>query len=173
MSTRDEPTDIERFQRWTWVEVRYGDFDTQGHVNNAAYFTYMEQARVLFLYELRDRIVAGQSSPVDVSESPAEAGLHPPAAVPFVVANASCAYRRPIMRVAPVAIGIHCDPPNRASFVMYYVICDRPGGTLYASGSAAIVSIDLATGRPRALPPEARAALAAMSATHDEGDAST
>ena len=28
------------------IEVRYGDLDPQGHVNNAKYLTYMEQARV-------------------------------------------------------------------------------------------------------------------------------
>jgi acyl-CoA thioester hydrolase len=31
------------------VEVRYGDLDPQGHVNNARYLTYLEQARVAYL----------------------------------------------------------------------------------------------------------------------------
>jgi acyl-CoA thioester hydrolase len=34
------------------IEVRYGDLDPQGHVNNAAHLTYFEQARVHYLIEL-------------------------------------------------------------------------------------------------------------------------
>lgn len=34
------------------VEVRYGDLDPQGHVNNAKYLTYFEQARIAYLVEL-------------------------------------------------------------------------------------------------------------------------
>ena len=34
------------------IEVRYGDLDPQGHVNNAKYMTYMEQARVAYIRHL-------------------------------------------------------------------------------------------------------------------------
>jgi acyl-CoA thioester hydrolase len=34
------------------MEVRYGDLDPQGHVNNATYLTYFEQARVGYLTQL-------------------------------------------------------------------------------------------------------------------------
>ena len=34
------------------VEVRYGDLDPQGHVNNAKHLTYFEQARVAYMIEL-------------------------------------------------------------------------------------------------------------------------
>ena len=34
------------------IEIRYGDLDPQGHVNNAKYLTYFEQARVHYLIEL-------------------------------------------------------------------------------------------------------------------------
>jgi acyl-CoA thioester hydrolase len=34
------------------TEVRYGDLDPQGHVNNAKYLTYFEQARVHYLIHL-------------------------------------------------------------------------------------------------------------------------
>jgi len=35
------------------IEVRYGDLDPQGHVNNATHLTYFEQARIAYLIELR------------------------------------------------------------------------------------------------------------------------
>lgn len=34
------------------IEIRYGDIDPQGHVNNAKYLTYLEQARVGYLLHL-------------------------------------------------------------------------------------------------------------------------
>ena len=34
------------------VEVRYGDLDPQGHVNNAKYLTYFEQARIAYWIEM-------------------------------------------------------------------------------------------------------------------------
>ncbi len=34
------------------TEVRYGDLDPQGHVNNAKHLTYFEQARVHYLIQL-------------------------------------------------------------------------------------------------------------------------
>ncbi len=34
------------------IEVRYGDLDPQGHVNNAKHLTYFEQARIAYLLNL-------------------------------------------------------------------------------------------------------------------------
>lgn len=34
------------------IEVRYGDLDPQGHVNNAKHLTYFEQARIAYMVEL-------------------------------------------------------------------------------------------------------------------------
>ena len=34
------------------IEVRYGDLDPQGHVNNAKHLTYFEQARVQYMIKL-------------------------------------------------------------------------------------------------------------------------
>lgn len=34
------------------IEVRYGDLDPQGHLNNAKYLTYMEQARINYIKHL-------------------------------------------------------------------------------------------------------------------------
>jgi acyl-CoA thioester hydrolase len=34
------------------IEIRYGDLDPQGHVNNAKHLTYFEQARIAYMIEL-------------------------------------------------------------------------------------------------------------------------
>jgi acyl-CoA thioester hydrolase len=34
------------------IEVRYGDLDPQGHVNNARYLTFLEQARIAYVKKM-------------------------------------------------------------------------------------------------------------------------
>jgi acyl-CoA thioester hydrolase len=40
----------------TSVEIRFADIDAMGHVNNAVYFSYFEQARMAYLKERVARI---------------------------------------------------------------------------------------------------------------------
>lgn len=42
-------TTKESYKHWTKVELRYGDTDRQGHINNAVYCTLFESGRVAFL----------------------------------------------------------------------------------------------------------------------------
>lgn len=51
MSRKQLPTRGD-FPFWSENDVRWGDQDPMGHVNNARYFTYMETARVHFLEAL-------------------------------------------------------------------------------------------------------------------------
>ena len=46
----------------TEIAVRYRDLDTYGHVNNAVYATYVEQARLAYL-----TTVLGAETPRDLS----------------------------------------------------------------------------------------------------------
>ena len=41
-----------QFRFYHPIEVRYGDLDPQGHVNNSRHLTYFEQARVAYMIEL-------------------------------------------------------------------------------------------------------------------------
>jgi acyl-CoA thioester hydrolase len=43
---------MSEFRFYHPIEVRYGDLDPQGHVNNAKYLTYFEQARVVYWIEM-------------------------------------------------------------------------------------------------------------------------
>ena len=43
---------MSNFRFYHPIEVRYGDLDPQGHVNNAKHLTYFEQARVAYMIEL-------------------------------------------------------------------------------------------------------------------------
>ena len=50
----DEPEGKEIFE--TSVEIRFADIDAMGHVNNAVYFSYFEQARMAYFKERVARI---------------------------------------------------------------------------------------------------------------------
>src|SRR5215472_2642860 len=134
---------------WVPVEVRYSDLDAQGHVNNATFFTYFEQGRVAYFAELRARHITSQSALPGTHDSD----------LPFVIANASCVYLRPIANLAPVLVGVRCSRITHASIEMEYAICDQPHGLPYARGTTLTVSIDPVSGRPRPLPEWARLAL--------------
>jgi acyl-CoA thioester hydrolase len=44
-------TDRSFYKHWTSVNLRYGDTDRQGHVNNAVFCTLLESGRVDFLFD--------------------------------------------------------------------------------------------------------------------------
>ena len=76
------------------IPVRWADQDTNGHVNNATYFTYFEQTRILWL-----------RSEVMIARRLKHEGI--------VVAQASCNYLKPIpypetLRI-PMFIGKHFE----------------------------------------------------------------
>lgn len=141
--------DLARFTAWVPIEIRYSDLDTQGHVNNAVYFTYFEHARVRFLSALRERVRDElRREPLESDEAWQAAAED----LPFVVATASCVYRRPITGLDPVTVGVRCESASRASLDLAYAICDHPHGQLFATGATTIVSVDPVTRRPRSLP---------------------
>ena len=120
--------------------VRWGDMDALGHVNNAAYFTYFEQARV---------------------EALAALGVALGADAAFVIASTSIVYRRPVTYPAAVLVRVSAGPPGRTSFPTTYALTVEGDDAVYASGEATIVQVDAATGRAVRLDEGVRRALEA------------
>ena len=119
--------------------IRWGDMDALGHVNNTAYFRYMEQARLEWLYELAQEGVGFLS------------GLGP------VIVNASCTFMVPIVYPGDVEVRMYLTEPGRSSIGSHYELdC---AGKRMAEGDAKIVWIDLASGRSVPLPDQVRAKL--------------
>jgi acyl-CoA thioester hydrolase len=114
--------------------------DMLGHVNNVAYFRYMEQARIEWLYSLR----AG---------SGCRSGEGP------VIVNASCNFNLPLVYPGDVEVKMWLGEPGRTSVGSYYELSKQ--GRRYADGAAKIVWIDLGTGRPVPLPDVIKAPLEA------------
>jgi acyl-CoA thioester hydrolase len=169
MSTSERATGAstpDAFRFWVPVAVRYSDLDDQGRVNNAVFFTYFEQGRIGFFDALRQRgrEAAARGAISDESANPRMAQVRPGATddrleLPLVIVEASCVYRRPIMSLAPISVGMRTTLLRRASLVLEYAVCDAPHGLLYATGSTTVACIDPATGRPQGLPAWTVAAL--------------
>ena len=45
--------DISKFKSKTKIQIRYADLDTYGHVNNKAYLSFLEEARIQYIKDLK------------------------------------------------------------------------------------------------------------------------
>ena len=93
---------------WITVDVRWGDMDAFGHVNNAKYFTYCESARIRYFEEL------------DL-EAYREHESHGPAVV-----SATCNFIRQVHYPATLDVGVRAAKIGRSSFTLDYVILRPP-----------------------------------------------
>lgn len=117
----------------TRIPVRWGDMDALGHVNNAMYFRYMEQARIEWIEQMG--FVASNMH----AESP-------------VIINAACTFLIPVTYPATVSVEMWAGPPSRSSFMTWYELRVDGDERLYAEGSAKIVWMNTATGRSTPIP---------------------
>lgn len=127
------------------LDVRWGDMDALGHVNNAAYLTYFESARVDWL----TKVAAGASVGHGTADGP-------------VVVNSFIEYRRPVVYPARIRVRLYCAPPGRSSFDTSYELVDAADPEcLYAVGSARVVWVNHREGRSAPLPDAIRTLLPA------------
>ena len=116
------------------IEVRFRDIDAMGHVNNAVYATYLEQARTRYF---RDVLETDLSS------------------VSTVLASLSLEFRRPI-ELADGSVIVEIDVPDlgRSSVPMTYEL--RTSEELVATAESTQVHVDPETGEACPIPEELR-----------------
>ena len=136
---QDEAND--RWVLTSRIPIRWGDMDAYGHVNNTVYFRYMEQARV----ELLERL----GFPIDTRT-----------AGPVIV-HTACTFLAPLNYPGIVEVRLYCGALGRSSIPTRYEIRLEGDETLYATGEAKIVWIDVASGQSVPVPDALRRALAA------------
>jgi acyl-CoA thioester hydrolase len=117
------------------VELRFRDLDAYGHVNNAAYFTLLESARVKFLQQLYPQGL--ESGPL------------------FLVARAACDFKRPMGLEEGVIVRLRASRFGRSSFYLTYEVLSKEG-TLHAEAETRMVCVDRQTHRPTSVPSEFR-----------------
>ena len=137
------PSDAHHLHR-VQVNVRWGDMDALGHVNNTRFFQYFEHVRVTWL-----RAVMGSDWKAT--------GAGP------VLAHTSCDFKRPVVYPADLVIDLYSTPPGRSSVETYYEArLPNDDAPLCAVGRATVVWVDFATGGPTPLPDGFREAIDAL-----------
>jgi acyl-CoA thioester hydrolase len=124
------------------LEVRFRDCDPMGHVNNAVYLTYLEQARFAHW-----RAVWG----FDFE------GL-PENAPGVILARAEIDYRRPARYGDMLEVRISLERIGRTSFSYTYEIVDQEERVV-AEAKSVQVMYDYAAGKPVPLSEEMRSKL--------------
>ncbi|HWX67088.1 MAG TPA: thioesterase family protein [Rhodanobacter sp.] len=123
--------------------VRWRDLDAFNHVNNSNFLTYLEEARLQWLQDVRDWF-SEDSMPV--------------------LAASELQYRRPIEWPASLHIELHCARLGTSSMTIAHRIVDAADpSSLYCDGHVVMVWMNPATGKPVPLPATIRAAAAQAS----------
>jgi acyl-CoA thioester hydrolase len=116
-------------------QVRFRDVDEMGHVNNAVFLTYIEEARIAYLLRFDARVTD------------------------MILARAEIDFRAPLRSGDELEIGVRPATVGTKSFQLEYQV--RSGDTLAAEAKTVIVSYDYETGRSVELPETWKEALAA------------
>jgi acyl-CoA thioester hydrolase len=107
------------------TEVRYGDLDPQGHVNNAKYLTYFEQARVHYLIQLG--LFSRDQSFMEIG---------------VVIADIHIAYHAPTHYDDNIKIGVKTTKIGGKSLSVEQCVMDANTGKIMASGTVVMVTFD-------------------------------
>ncbi|MDP6372691.1 MAG: thioesterase family protein [Vicinamibacterales bacterium] len=131
------------------ITVRFRDCDELGHVNNAVYFTYLEEARWAFFRHIQERLLAhGWNQGADVPTQPGT-----------ILAHAECDYRSEAKYGDVLEVGVTVASVGRSSFGYEYEVVDAVTGRLVANAKSVQVSYDAAAKRSIPIPDALRATL--------------
>jgi len=115
--------------------VRFRDVDALGHVNNAVFLTYLEEARIAYLLPFG----------ADVTN--------------MILARVEIDFRAPLRSGDRLEIGVRTAAVGTKSFQLEYEV--RSGNTLAAEAKTVLVSYDYETGSAVDVPQTWREALVA------------
>ena len=107
------------------IEVRYCDLDPQGHVNNAHFLSYFEQARINYLINLG--LLGRESSFLDMG---------------IILADAHVTYLAPVLFGMDVRVDVAITKLGNKSLTMEYLMFDNAAEKQLASCSTVMVTYD-------------------------------
>ena len=124
------------------IEVRYGDLDPQGHLNNAKYLTYFETARINYFVHL------GLFTP---GHSFMDIGV--------IMADACVTFHAAVQYGMPVKVGVRISKLGNKSMTVEQNIVHAETGEVLASGQVILVAYDYHTNKTLPIPKEMREAI--------------
>jgi len=124
------------------VEVRYGDLDPQGHLNNAKYLTFFETGRINYFTHL-GLFTPGQSfMDVDV-----------------IMAEARVTFHAAVEYGTPVKVGVRFSKMGNKSMTVDQNIVHAETGEVLASGYVILVAYDYHAKKSMPIPDVMRKAI--------------
>lgn len=126
------------YRHRTTLQVRFRDIDAFKHVNNAVFFSYVEQARIRYLLD-----VVQPDRPFD--------------RLPLILARVELDYRSPITFGEEVDIDTRVERIGRSSIGMAHRMSAAPEGRLVGEVQTVLVTYDYERARPVPVPDEWRA----------------
>ena len=121
------------------IEVRYGDLDPQGHLNNAKYLTFFEAGRIDYWTHL-GLFKPGQSF-LDIG---------------VIMAEARVTFHAPVEYGTPVKVGVRVSKIGKKSITVEQNLVHAESGEVLASGQVILVAFDYRTQKSIPVPVEMR-----------------
>lgn len=118
------------------VTVAWGDMDALGHVNNARYFDYFQEARIDWL---------------------AENNFHLSSNTGPVIVHTSCTFLKPVIYPAKLILTSSVHSLGHSSFVIDHDLTQDE--TIMAQGTSKVVWVDYQQNKSIAIPPTLRSLL--------------
>lgn len=120
------------------ISVRWRDMDSFGHVNNAKYVSYLEEARVRWLADIPGLDMKGPVLPV--------------------VVNTNVNYRRPIVWPDDVVVELFVERLGNSSITIgHHIVDQKDPSVLYSDGNVVVAWMDTRSGKSAPLPGQVRA----------------
>jgi acyl-CoA thioester hydrolase len=138
---------MSKFNFFLPVQVRYGDVDTQWHVNNTKFINYIEQGR--FAYIMNLDLFDGKSF--------LDLGL--------IVADVHMAYLAPIELGQNIQVAVRVAHIGNKSLRFEYEIQDMDTGKSIATAETIMVSFDYHTHSSKPVPEDWRKKISAFEGT--------
>lgn len=121
------------------TEVRYGDLDPQGHVNNAKFLTFFEQARVQYFLEMG--LFHQGDSFTDIG---------------IILADVHLTFHAPILWGTPIKAGARVSRLGNKSLTIEQEVVHAESGQQFASGAVVLVTYDYHSGQSIPIPADWR-----------------
>ena len=121
------------------ITPRFRDIDSLGHVNNAVYLTYMEEARTKYYMKTANRKRLEE--------------------LDFIFASAKIDYRSPIVWGETVVVRVWPTRIGTSSFTLRYEMRVKEADRLVAEAESVQVAYDYALKKSTPIPPAFRRAL--------------
>jgi len=136
---------MSQFRFYHPIEVRYGDLDPQGHVNNAKYLTYFEQARIAYW------IAMGFFT---IDQSFMEIGV--------ILADVHLTYLAPVYFGQKINVGVHVARLGNKSMTWEQKVIEAESGKELAKAEIVIVAYDYKQEKSIPIPQEWREKITAF-----------